>query len=85
MGLTDKPELKLKVIIRAMENLCGVFFPNPQMIVSSFAMVWDVWIVDVRGEELVRRNKLLISHTDGVYMAEKLKANILKKFQTHTK
>lgn len=55
------------------------------MTVSSFAMVWDVWIVGVRGGELMRRNKLLISHTDEVYMVGILKANILKKFQTHTK
>lgn len=55
------------------------------MTAASFAMVWDVWIVCIGGGELERRNKLLISHTDGTqHMVEKVKANILKKFHTHT-
>lgn len=56
------------------------------MTVASFAIVWDVWIVCFGGGELERRDKLLISHTDGVAHGRKNKSQHPEKVShTYTK
>lgn len=49
----------------------------------SFAMVWDVWIAYVGGGKLERRDKLLISHIDGVAHGRKMKSQHPEKV-SHT-
>lgn len=55
------------------------------MTVISFAMVWDAWIAYVGGGKLERRDKLLISHIDGVAHGRKMKSQHPEKVShTHT-
>lgn len=56
------------------------------MTVTSFAMVWGVWIVCVGGRKLERRDNLLISHIDGVAHGRKTKRQHPEKVSyTYTK